>query len=184
MSATSELTQQFGSLTRLASDLGQVHEKIHLYDTFLSGLRQHMMVMAINNGYWQQLSMTAKRGDGNGVRTATRTAIAQGWGCSEDGHQWWLSTKAINNGARTARELLWDGAQCKDGNGERMVMARGWRWCGDGYQQRPLAKVINDGDWWRLSMTAVKGGARTARVFLFNFKDFSKDSINWLLVLL
>ncbi len=34
-SATSELTQWFGSLTRLASDLGQARQKIHLYGTFL-----------------------------------------------------------------------------------------------------------------------------------------------------
>ncbi len=41
MSATSELTLQSGSLTRLASDLGQVCQEVHLYSTFLSGLRQY-----------------------------------------------------------------------------------------------------------------------------------------------
>jgi hypothetical protein len=38
-SVMSELTQQSGSLTRLASDLGQA-PKVHLYNTFLGGLRQ------------------------------------------------------------------------------------------------------------------------------------------------
>jgi hypothetical protein len=36
----SELTQWSGSLTRLASDLGQARQKVHLYNTFLGGLRQ------------------------------------------------------------------------------------------------------------------------------------------------
>ncbi len=35
-----ELTQQCGSLTRLASDLGQAHQKVHLYGTFPSSLPQ------------------------------------------------------------------------------------------------------------------------------------------------
>ncbi len=39
-SATSELTQQSGSLTRLASDLGRVCQKVRFYGTFVSGLRQ------------------------------------------------------------------------------------------------------------------------------------------------
>ncbi len=39
-SATSELTQWSGSLTHLASDLGQVHQKVRMYGTFLGGLRQ------------------------------------------------------------------------------------------------------------------------------------------------
>ncbi len=38
-SVISELTQWSGSLTRLVSDLGQVHKKVRLYDTFLGGLR-------------------------------------------------------------------------------------------------------------------------------------------------
>ncbi len=33
-----ELTQQSGSLTRLASDLGRARQKVRLYGTFVSGL--------------------------------------------------------------------------------------------------------------------------------------------------
>ncbi len=39
--ATSELTQQSGSLTRLVSDLGRVCQKVHLYGTFVSGLHHN-----------------------------------------------------------------------------------------------------------------------------------------------
>ena len=40
VSVISELTQWSGSLTRLGSDLGQARQKLHLYNTFLGGLRQ------------------------------------------------------------------------------------------------------------------------------------------------
>ncbi len=39
MSATSELTLQSGSITRLASELSRACQKVRLYDTFLSNLR-------------------------------------------------------------------------------------------------------------------------------------------------
>jgi hypothetical protein len=39
-SATSGLTQQSGSLTRLASDLGRARQKVRLYGTFVSGCKR------------------------------------------------------------------------------------------------------------------------------------------------
>ncbi len=47
---TKELTQQSGSLTCLVSDLGQVHQKVHLYGTFASGLRHSPSQMKNQHG--------------------------------------------------------------------------------------------------------------------------------------
>jgi hypothetical protein len=50
VSATSELTQQSGFLTHLASDLGWARQKVRLYGTFLSGLCHLPLQMKNQNG--------------------------------------------------------------------------------------------------------------------------------------
>jgi hypothetical protein len=44
MSTTSELTQQSGSLTHLASELGQARQKLRLYGTFVSSLHHTLLL--------------------------------------------------------------------------------------------------------------------------------------------
>jgi hypothetical protein len=63
-----------------------------------------------------------------------------------------------------------------DGNGARTAMVQGW------LSIMAINDGINNSDQQWLFTTAIKGVTRTAREFSFNYKDLSKDLINWLLV--
>ena len=59
-STTSELTQPSGSLTRLASDLGRVHQKAPLYGTFVSGLHHSPPQMKNQHGLNEEKPLLKK----------------------------------------------------------------------------------------------------------------------------
>jgi hypothetical protein len=60
-SATLELTQQSGSLTRLASDLGRARQKVRLYSTFISGLRHLPPQMKNQHGLNEEENLIGKK---------------------------------------------------------------------------------------------------------------------------
>jgi hypothetical protein len=113
---------------------------------------------AVNNGYWQHLSMMAIDNQWNEDGNGAKAAMSQGWlsmMAIDNGYQWQLATMTINNGTRTAREFSWDGARCKDGNDARTVMAQGRQRCEASYQwwpsmtgnpQQGLMIAVDNGD--------------------------------------